>query len=50
MRANATEPLIVPAVDTIIISLADKTHFDTALTAYPSTKIAVSLEMIQIKS
>lgn len=50
ISAKATEPLIVPAVEMIVISLAVKTHLDTALTAYPNTKIAASLEMIQIKS
>jgi len=33
MSAKATEPLMVPAVDTIVISLAVKTHLETALTA-----------------
>lgn len=50
IRANATDPLIVPAVLTIIISLALRVHLETALKAYPKTKIAATRDMMQISS
>ena len=32
MSAKATEPLIVPAVETMAISFAERTHFENILT------------------
>jgi hypothetical protein len=50
MSANATDPLMVPAVDTIVISLAVNIHFEKILTEYARANIAVSLDMTQISN
>lgn len=50
IKAKATEPRMVPAVDIIVISLAVRIHFEKTLTIYPRTKIAASLETMQTTS
>ena len=50
MSANATDPLMVPAVGTIVISLAVNIHFEKILTEYARANIAVSLDMTQISN
>ncbi len=41
---------MVPAVDTIVISLAVNIHFEKILTEYARANIAVSLDMTQISN
>lgn len=50
ISAKATDPLMVPAVDTIAIQLRDNTHFENNLKMKAKPNIAAIRETMQMRS